>query len=64
MTRDEPGGLDSEVIEQAQQARRPDLAGKQAARDGVRRILAGVGPKPARYRVDIDAEPAKNFLAM
>src|ERR1700728_4388904 len=58
----EPGGFDPEAFEQLQQARTPDLAGEQSTRDIVRRILAPIRSEPASDRIDIDAEPAQNFL--
>src|SRR4051794_34993102 len=39
---DEPGRLDAMPLEQLQQARTPDLAGEQPARDVARRVLATI----------------------
>ncbi len=47
---DEPGGLDAESTEELQKAGRSDLAGEEAARDVVGRILAAIGPQPAGHR--------------
>jgi hypothetical protein len=60
--RDEPGGLDAEALEQAQQARRADLAREHAARDVARTVFAAVRTQPAGDRVDIDAVGAQDFL--
>ena len=62
MSGDEPGRLDAEARKQLQQARAADLAGKEAARDIVRRIFASIGSEPAGNRIDVDAEAAEDFL--
>ena len=53
---------DAEPVEQLDQPRHADFAGKQAARNVARRILAAIGAEPAGDRVDIDADGAENFL--
>ena len=62
MAGDEPGGLDAEPPEHLEQPRAADLAGEQAARDVVGRILAAVAAEPACDGIDVDAEAAENFL--
>ena len=62
MARDEPGRPDPVVVEELQQAGRPDLAGEHAPRDVVRRVLAAVRAEPARDRVDVDAVRAQDLL--
>src|SRR5207302_1977895 len=59
---DEPGRLQALTLEQLQEARRPDLAGEEAARDVVGRVLAAVRAEPAGDGVDVDADRAQNFL--
>ena len=49
-------------LEHPEQPRAADLAGEQAARNVVRRILAAIAAQPARYGIDVDAEAAQNFL--
>ena len=49
-------------LEQLEQPRAADLAGEQAARNVVRRILAAIAAQPARDGIDVDAEAAQNFL--
>ena len=62
MRRDEPGGLDAEALEQAQKARRADLAREHAARDVARAVLAAVRAEPAGDRIDVDAVRAQDLL--
>ena len=56
VARNEPGRLHVVLVEQLQQAPRPDLAGEHAAGDVVGRVLAAVRAEPAGDRVDVDAD--------
>ena len=63
VTWDEPRGLDSQAVEQLDQARAADLAGEHAARDVVRRISAAVGADPTGHGVHVDTKPTQDFLS-
>ena len=58
----EPAGANAEAVEQLDQPRHADFAGKEAARDVARRILAPVRAEPAGDGVDVDADGAKYLL--
>ena len=62
VARDEPRRLEVVPLEELQQARRPDLAGEQAARDVVGGVLAAVRAEPACHRVDVDAVRDEDLL--
>jgi hypothetical protein len=63
MAGDEPGRLDAEAFEQLQEPHAADLAGEEAARNVVGRILAAIRAEPAGHRIDVDAEAAQDFLS-
>src|SRR4029077_13634797 len=62
MAGDEPAGAQAELVEELDQPRDADLAGKEPARDVARRILAAIGAEPSGDRIDINAEGTEDLF--